>query len=111
MYAGDHNIHLLQHRVGEIELAIGQDIHFDACHDGDAVRLLVGGVNSGDVLLGTLVIKAVGECQVFRVIGDGNVLVAALFRRCRHLVDGALPVGFDRVHVDLTAQIGDGDQV
>ena len=27
---GDDNVHLLEHRVGEIKRAVGQDIHFDA---------------------------------------------------------------------------------
>ncbi len=105
VHAGDHHIHLFQHRVGEIELAIGQDVHFDARHDGDAVGLLVGGTNARNVLLGTLVIEAVGERQVFGVIGDGDVLVAALFGRRRHLVNGALSVGFDGMHVHFAAQV------
>src|ERR1035437_1992930 len=111
MYAGHHNVLLLQHRVGEIELAVGQDIHFNAGHDGDAIRLLVGSVNTGDVLHGALVIEAVGEGQIFRVIGDGDVLVATLFGRRCHLVNRALPVGFDGVHVYLATQVLHTDQV
>ena len=111
MHAGDHDVHLLQHGVGEIELAVGEDVHLDAGHDGDAIGLLVGGTNARNVLLGTLVIETVGEGQILRVIGDGDVLVAALFGRGRHLVDGALPVGFDGMHVHFAANIIHGDQV
>ena len=30
VHAGDDDVHLLEHRVGEIEGAVGQDVHFDA---------------------------------------------------------------------------------
>ena len=38
------------------------------------------------------------------MIGDGDVLVAALPCRLRHLVDSAAAVGFDRVHVYFATQ-------
>ena len=38
VHAGDDNIHLLEHAVGEIERAVGQDVDFDAGENRDAVR-------------------------------------------------------------------------
>jgi len=37
MHAGDDDVHLRQYVVGKIEVAIGEDIHFDSGEDGDAV--------------------------------------------------------------------------
>ena len=73
--------------------------------------LLIGGANARDMLHGAFVIEAVGEGQVLGVIGDGDVLVAALFRRFGHFVDGALAVGLDGVHVDFAAKVSGRNQL
>ena len=39
VHAGDDDIHLREHVVGEIEVAVGQDIDFDAGKDRDAFDL------------------------------------------------------------------------
>src|SRR5271157_1331510 len=110
VHAGYDNIHLLKHGVAEIELAIGQDVHFNPGHDRDAVSLLIGSTDASDVLLGSLIIQPIGESQVLGVVGNRNIFVAALLRRLGHLVNGAAPVGFDSVHVHFTANVFDGNE-
>ena len=86
--AGDDHVHLLEHGVGKVERAVTQDVDLDAGHDGDAFDLVVGGVNASDVLHRPLVVEAVGHGQVLGVVGDGDVLVAALLGGLGHFLDG-----------------------
>ena len=109
--AGDDDIHLLHHGVGEIELAVGQDVDFNAGHDRNAVDLLVGSVDARDVFHGPLVVESVGERQILRVVGDGDVLVPTLFRRLGHLLNGAFAVGFNRVHMHFAVNVFYGDKL
>ena len=105
MDAGDDDVHLGEHGVGEIERAIGEDIHFDAGEDADAVELLSGSADALDVLSGALVIESIGEGEVLGVVGDGHVFVAAIAGGLGHFFDGAPAVGFDGVHVDVAKYI------
>ena len=105
MHAGDDQIHLSEHIVGEIEIAVGQNIDFDTGEDRDAVDLLVGFADALDVNHGALVVKTVGEGQVLGVIRNGHVLVAARLGSCCHFFDRVLAVGFDGVHVHVALQI------
>ena len=66
---------------------------------------VVGGANARDVLDRPLVVETVGEGQVLGVVGDGDVLVAALLGGFGHLLDGVAPVGFDGVHVHFAAHV------
>ena len=111
VHAGDDDIQLREDIVGEIEIAIRQDVDFDASKDGNAVDVLVGGANSGDVFDRTFVVESVGEGQVLGVVSDGHVLIAARFGSLGHLFDGIAPVGLDGVHVDVALQIGLGKQL
>ena len=110
VHAGDDDVHLGEHVVGEIEIAVGEDVDFDAGKDRDAVDLLARGANARDVLDGALVVEAVGEGQVLGVVGDGHVLVAARLGGLGHFFDRVLAVGFDGVHVDVALQIVLRDQ-
>ena len=55
---------LRQDFVGEIKVAVSEDVDFDAGEDGDAFDLLGGGANARDVFDGALVIEAVGEGKI-----------------------------------------------
>src|SRR5580658_4780175 len=77
MHAGDDEIHLGQHVVGEVEIAVGENVDFDAGENGDALDLLAGLANARNMRNGARVVEAVGEGQVFGVVGDGDVFVAA----------------------------------
>ena len=111
VHAGDDDVHLLENRVGEIERAVGQDIHFNAGENLDVAELVAYGANALDVFDRALVVEAVGESQILRMVGDGHVFVAVLFGGCGHFFDGVASVGFDGVHVDVALQVGLGDQI
>ncbi len=111
VHAGDDDVHLLEHGVGEVEGAVGQDVHFDAGKNCDLAQHVVHGANALDVFDGALVVEAVGKCQVLRVVGDGHVLVAILLGGRGHFFDGVAAVSFDGVHVDVALQVGLGDQI
>ncbi len=106
VHAGDHNIHLFQHGVREIERAIAQNVDFDPGKHANALHLLSNRANLLDVCQRAFIGEAVGERQIFRVIGDGHVFIAALPRRFRHLFNRVAAVGFNRVHVHVAANVG-----
>jgi hypothetical protein len=41
MHAGDDHIHLGEHVVGKIEVAVGEDVDFNSGEDGDASIFLL----------------------------------------------------------------------
>ena len=107
MHAGDDDLHLRQHLIVQIQSAVGQNIHLDAGEDADAaLHLAVHRADALDVFERPLLIQAVGHGQVFRVVGDGDVLVAASQRGLSHLADGVVSVGGIGVHVQVAAQVG-----
>ena len=53
----------------------------------------------------------VAEAVRGRVVGDREVLVAALARRERHLLDRVAPVGGGRVAVQVAADVAELDQL
>ncbi len=101
MDAGDDQIHLLEHGIGEIECAIGQNIDLDSGEDANAVDLLVSGADALDVLHGALIIEPVGECQILRMICDGHVFISVGAGGLGHFFDRVSAIGFDGVHVDV----------
>ena len=54
VHAGDDQIHLFEHGVGEIERAVGKNVDFDSGEDSDSVDLFIRGANTFDVLDGAL---------------------------------------------------------
>ncbi len=105
VHTGDNDVHLRQDIVGEVEVAVSQDIDFDPGKDGDAVDFLSHVANALDVFDGALIVKAVGEREILRMIGDGHVLIAARLGRFGHLFDGVAAIGLDGMHVDIALQI------
>ena len=91
----------------QVERAVGQDVDLYARQDGDAVDLLAGAAKPLRVLDGPLLVEPIGERQVLGVLGDGDVLVAALAGGQRHFFDGATAIGFHRVHVNFAANVFD----
>ncbi len=55
--------------------------------------------------------RAVGHGQVFGVVGDGDVFVASGEGGFGHFADGVAAVGLYCVHVDVTADVGLGDEL
>src|ERR1700751_1386717 len=73
--AGDDKVHLREDLVGEVEVALAEDIDLNSGEDLDAFHAIADFANTLDVYEGALVVEAIGEGQVLRVIGDGDVLV------------------------------------
>ncbi len=64
-----------------------------------------------DVGEGALVVEAVGHGEVLGVVGDGDVSEAAGDGGFGHLADGVAAVGGVGVHVEVAADVGEGDEV
>src|SRR4051812_20397491 len=105
MYAGDDDVHLREYIVREIERPVGENVHFNAGEDLDAIDLLVALANALDMRFGALVIESVCEGEILGMVGDGHVLVTALKGGGGHFFDGALAVGFNGVSVYVSADI------
>ena len=66
---------------------------------------LVDLADARDVFEGALLVEAVGHGQVFGVVGDGDVLIAARQGGVGHLADGVVAVGGGGVHVHVAADV------
>ena len=109
--AGDHHVHLGQHFVVQVERAVGEDVDLDAGEDADAAfHLPVDFADALNVFERALLVEAIGHGQVFGVVGDGDVLVAAGQRGLGHLADGVVAVGGGGVHVHVALEVGRLDE-
>ncbi len=114
--AGYYDVHLGEGGVVEVEGAVGEDVDFDAGEDVDAalqfvLELGVYFADEFDVGQGAGVVEAVGHGQVFAVVGDGDVGEAAGEGGFGHLTDGVAAVGGVGVHVEVAADVGQGDEL
>ena len=57
-----------------------------------------------------MVVEAVCEGKILRVVRDGDVLIPVRFRRLSHFLDRVPAVGLDRVHVHVALQVFGRDQ-
>ena len=107
VHAGDHHVHLREHFVVQVERAVGENVHLDAGEDANAaLHRFVHFVESRcDLLERALFVEAVGHGQILRVVGDGDVFVAALQRRLGHLADRVAAVAGRGVHVHVAANV------
>src|SRR5215813_1593301 len=105
MHRSDYDIYLREYGIGEVELAIGENVDFYSGKNLDAIELLRRLAYARDVFDGTFVIETVGEGEVLGVIGDGHVFIAARSRSLGHLLNRTATVGFDRVHVHVALDI------
>ena len=110
VHAGNNDVHLVQHLGGEIEFAISKDIDLDAREHPDAFGVAAHSADFFNVLRCPRVVETVGEREILGMVGNGHVRIAALPRGADHLLNCAPPVGFDRVHVHVPANIAKRDQ-
>ena len=106
----DDEIELGEAVVGEIEPAVGQDVALDAGEQRQALESAVQRPHAGRVLERAALVEAVGHRQRLAVVGDGDVLMAEAVRRGGHRLEVVPAVGGGRVHVQVAAQIADGDE-
>jgi hypothetical protein len=79
--------------------------------DADAAfHLVVDLPDAGGVGEGAVVVHAVGHGEVFGVVGDGDVAETAEQGGFGHLAYGAGAIGLVGVHVEVAADIGEGDE-
>ena len=60
---------------------------------------------------GARIVQAIGHGQVLGVVGDGDVGQPAGQRRVGHLADGVAAIGGLGVHVQIAANVGEGDEL
>ena len=116
MHAGNDDVHLLEYGIGEVKRSIGQNVHLDTSENsyfallGFVIERVVHRADSLDVLNRALVIQAIGECQVLRMVGDSHVLVTMFGCSFGHLFNGVAPVSLDSVHMHVATQVSLCDQ-
>ena len=94
--ARDHPVELLEQVVVVVERAVRQDVRLGAGEHLDPVRH-VERPDALDLAAQLVGRDVVAEAVRGRVVGDRDVLVAALARRGRHLLDRVAAVGGDGV--------------
>ena len=95
-----------QHLVGQVEPAVGQDVHLDA---GEQPYPLEAGVQRPDLLLlghEPLGAEPPGHGQRLRVVAEAQVLEALVAGGEGHLLQGGPSVGPVGVDMQVAAQIG-----
>ena len=106
VHAGNHDVHLRQHVIGEVKIAFTQDVDLHPGKNLDPFHAIAGLADALDVREGALIVKPVGERQVFGMIRNSHVLIAECSGRRCHLFNRVPAVGFDSVHVHVTQQVG-----
>jgi len=110
--AGDDDVHLGERGVIEIERAVGEDVDLDAGEDTDfPFHFGVDLADGFDVSDGSRVVEAIGHREVFGVVSDGDVFETTGESSFGHLPDGVAAVGGVGVHVEVAADVGEGDEL
>ena len=100
-----HPVELREQLVGDVDLAVGADVHLDPLQDPERrQRSLRASISSH------------WRCsrpsrRRVRVVAEREVLVAERLRGERHLLDRRLPVRPGRVAVQVAAQVGALDEL
>ena len=79
--AGDDHIHLCEYFVGKIEIAVGEDVDFDAGEDGGPFDSGVSFADALDMGERASVVQSIGEGEILGMIGD-QWCYARRFRPC-----------------------------
>ena len=101
----EHDVQLGQDRIIEIQAAIGQDIDLEAMQDGDRRKLLPKTQDLVTLARQRVQRERPGGGGPFRVVGDGDVLVAQGDRSGDHRRQGVLPIAVGGVHVQIAADV------
>src|SRR6266702_3666830 len=107
----DHHIELRKDFVVIIQRPFLQDVHFRPGEYTNPQILLVSGVDFLDVRRHALFIEPIGYGDGFRMVGDGNVVVAELPGRFGHFLDRILAVARRGVHLQVALHILEGDEM
>ncbi len=104
--AGDDKVEFGQHLIGEVERAVGANLHLRAVEHAEVgAERGVGRPHLGRLLPQPFDRQAVGHAQADRVVGDGHRPQAAVARGAGHLQHAQRAVGPGRVHVQVVADV------
>ena len=107
----DHHVQLREEFVGIVEAAVLQDVHFGSREDSNPMAFLVGSVNLFDVRGHAFFVKAIGDGDGFRMVGDGDVFVPQRSRGFRHFFDGVFAVARGGMHLQVALHVFEREQV
>ena len=105
VHAGDDDVHLLKHRIGQVKRTVCQDVDFHTGKNCNSFDLLIGRANALYVLNRTFVIETIRKGQILGMVGDGHVFVALCLGSLGHLFNRISAIGFDRVHVQVALEV------
>ncbi len=100
-----HNIELIEHLVGIVESAVGQDVDFGSRQQPNVLGLSVELPDSLDVREQGVDLESAGESRTAGVVGDGKSLEAAAARDPDELFEGVPSVRRGAVHVQVTSNV------
>src|SRR6266851_1087358 len=101
----DHHIELRKDFVGIIQRPFLQDVRFRPGEYTNPQILLVSGVDFLDVRRHPFFVQSIRHGDGFRMVGDGNVVVAELPGRFSHFFDRILAVARRRVHLQVALYV------
>jgi hypothetical protein len=106
----EHEVEAGQDLVGEIQRAVWHDVHLDAVQDGQRPEARPGGIDF-DALPGDVRPRqGARRSRPLRMVRDRDEVVIEVARRRRHLSDAVTPVAPGAVHVEIPADMRDGDE-
>src|SRR2546421_6974949 len=97
--------------VGKVEAAVGQDVDLGPVQDPRQARSGIDGRDLGGASSKALGCQPLGDLQRLRVVGQDDVVIAALLGGSRHLGDLVAPVAPITVRVQVAAQVSPLHQV
>jgi len=87
MNRGDNDVELVEHSIGKVERAVGQNINLAAGKKHDAADLSPNLFNLCQLFAEILCRQAAGDPNRLAVVGQGAVLIAPFLARAQHLFD------------------------
>ena len=99
-----HHVQAAQHLVGQVERAVGQDVHLHAGEYPERGQLLVQAGDLVELEGEAALVEAVGHGEAGRVVGHGQPLVAQGHGRGGHLPQRGPAVGPGGVAVAVAPQ-------
>src|SRR3954468_17100289 len=101
----DDEIELVENSGVVVEATIGHDVGFDSLEDAKSIETDIELVDLVELLLQLVSLETTSVERRLRVVGDTDVIPAALLCRERHLLDGSRAVGVIGVAVEDAAKV------
>ena len=111
MHRCDDEVELGEAVVSEIHRAVRTDVAFDSRQQRNALESIADLADALGVRDRAVFVEAVGHRQRFAVVGDRQVAEAGVAGSNRHRFDIFAAVGFGRVRMDISADVGERNQI